>query len=272
MSPLRTANDRALQLTGRDYISYSALSTYQQCPLKYRFRYVDGLPEEFISANLVFGSAIHAAAELHFNELMVCGAPPALDDLLVAYNESWDLQADKNIRHRKGEDRSHHEGVAKRMLTTLQESDLSTPTGIILGVEEELRGHVIEGCPDLLARIDLVIETDNAVVVTDLKTSRSRWSSTQAEQASDQLLLYGELAGDLIPNKPVQLNFAVLTKTKTPSIEIHPVSVSAGRVAWTKRTAQRVWQAIDAEHFYPSPSVMNCTGCSYQRSCRSWCA
>ncbi|MEQ9380025.1 MAG: PD-(D/E)XK nuclease family protein [Pirellulales bacterium] len=270
MSRLQTPNERALQLTGRDYISYSAISTYQQCPLKYRFRYVDRLPEEFVSANLVFGSAIHAAAELHFNELMIGGPPPDVDELLVAYNESWDLQADKDIRYRQGQDRSHHEGLAKRLLTAFQESDLSQPAGTILGVEEELRGQVIQGCPDLLARIDLVVETDDAVVVTDLKTSRSRWSSTQAEQASDQLMLYGELAGELACEKPVLLQFAVITKTKVPSVEIHPVSASTDRVAWTKLSVQYVWQAIDAEHFYPSPSAMNCGGCPYRQSCRKW--
>ena len=29
----------------RDYLSYSAVRTFQGCPLKYRFRYIDGLPE-----------------------------------------------------------------------------------------------------------------------------------------------------------------------------------------------------------------------------------
>ncbi len=270
MSTCETANKRALQLTGRDYISHSALSTYQQCPLKYRFRYIDGFPEEFVSLNLVFGAAIHAAAELHFNELMVASKPPSLDDLLVAYNDSWDSQADANIRYRKGEDRSSHESIATGMLKALQGSEISKPNGTILGVEEELRGHVIEGSPELLARIDLVVETDHALVVTDLKTSRSRWSATQAEQSGDQLLLYGELANQLAPSKPLHLNFAVITKAQTPSVEIHSVPVSSGRVAWTKRTAQEVWQAIDAELFYPSPSAMNCTGCPFQGPCGSW--
>ncbi len=29
----------------RDYISYSAIKTYQECPLKYFFRYIAGLPD-----------------------------------------------------------------------------------------------------------------------------------------------------------------------------------------------------------------------------------
>jgi hypothetical protein len=41
---------RIKQLPGRDYISYSAISTYQQCPLKFKFRYLDQLPEDAVSA------------------------------------------------------------------------------------------------------------------------------------------------------------------------------------------------------------------------------
>ena len=54
----------------RDYISYSAVTTYQACPLRYYFRYVAGLPERTVSSSLVFGSAVHRAVELHFNELL----------------------------------------------------------------------------------------------------------------------------------------------------------------------------------------------------------
>jgi putative RecB family exonuclease len=58
------ANEVAKRLTGRDYISWSALSTFRTCPLKYKFRYVDGLPEESVSSALVFGTGIHTAVDL----------------------------------------------------------------------------------------------------------------------------------------------------------------------------------------------------------------
>ncbi len=73
---------------------------------------------------------------------------------------------------------------------------------------------MIDGCPDLLGRLDLLVETDDALVVTDLKTSRSRWSGEQVEDQSAQLLLYSELVSRLSPGKRVRLQFAVLTKTK----------------------------------------------------------
>ena len=66
-------NRRALELTGRDYVSFSALSTYQRCPLQHHFRYVAGLPEATVSASLVFGSAIHRSRSRHAAGLLPAG-------------------------------------------------------------------------------------------------------------------------------------------------------------------------------------------------------
>ena len=73
-------------------------------------------------------------------------------------------------------------------------------------MEEELRGQVSPECPDLLARVDLLVDDGEALTVLDLKTARSRWSQQQAEDSGEQLLLYGELAKDLIPGKPLRLH------------------------------------------------------------------
>jgi hypothetical protein len=46
-------NEVALALTGRPYVSFSALNTFMTCPLRWYFRYVVGIPEETVSASLV---------------------------------------------------------------------------------------------------------------------------------------------------------------------------------------------------------------------------
>ena len=57
-------------------------------------------------------------------------------------------------------------------------------------MEETLRGPVILGLPDLLGRIDLIVEKSDAWVIHDWKTSRSRWNTDQVHDAAEQLLLY----------------------------------------------------------------------------------
>ena len=79
-----------------------------------------------------------------------------------------------------------------------------------------MRGELIPGLPDLLGRVDLLLETDEHVIIQDFKTARSAWSSEKAEESAEQLLLYGDLVRRLVPGKALRLRFAVITKTKDP--------------------------------------------------------
>ena len=166
-----TPNQTAQRLTGRDYTSFSAISTYQSCPLRYKFRYLDGLPEPTVSSSLVFGGAIHRSIELHFNRLMAGASPPDLDMLLAEYQEAWRKHDDAQVVFGKDDNRDTLGRLADRMLRAFQASDLARPEGTIIGVEEELRGPVVPGCPDVLARIDLLIDTPAELVITDLKSA-----------------------------------------------------------------------------------------------------
>src|SRR4029078_20553 len=124
MSPLAAAGPNAVaqRLIGRDYISYSAISTYPQCPLSFFFRYVAGLPEPVVAASLVFGGAIHASVEHHFRELLAGAPSPGLLDLMDVYRTAWEERADREVQFGKDEDRDSLESLAERMLVAFQSS------------------------------------------------------------------------------------------------------------------------------------------------------
>jgi CRISPR/Cas system-associated exonuclease Cas4 (RecB family) len=149
-------------------------------------------------------------------------------------------------------------------------SPAAQPGGRIIAVEETLRGEFVPGMPDLLGRVDLMVDADDAFVIADWKTSRSRWSESQVEDATEQLLCYAALASDFAPNRPIRLEFSVLTKTKEVQIEQHQSLADPRSIDRARRVAQRVWQAIEAEHFYPAPSPMNCGSCPFRAPCREW--
>lgn len=255
----------------RDYLSYSSITAYQRCPMAFYFRYIAQLPERTVSSSLVFGSAVHRAAEHHFNELMAGNEPPTVEALLGEYDVAWKEYESKTIRYGKNECRECLLPLAQRVLTAFQTSDLAKPAGAILGVEEELRGPIVAGCPDLLGRIDLIVDTVDTVVVTDLKTARSKWSQYQVQESAGQLWLYHELAKTLAPRKRLRLQFAVVAKSKQPAVDLHEVPVDAKQIDRTKRVVERVWRAIDAGIFYPSPSAMQCPTCPFRTPCRAWC-
>src|SRR4051794_5140599 len=131
----RSPNQVAHELTGRDYLSFSAISTFQQCPLRFYFRYVAGLPETTVSANLVLGGAGHATVGHHFRELRGGTPPPPLSSLMDAYHAAWRERDGEQIQFNKRDDRHTLDELAQRLFVSFQASDISRPRGTILGIE-----------------------------------------------------------------------------------------------------------------------------------------
>src|SRR5436309_741391 len=142
----------------RDYLSFSAVTTFQSCPLRWYFRYVRGLPEESIAASLVFGSSIHASVQFHFEQILAGAEAPDLDSLLRAFQHAWRAHATVPVLFGKREDFDAYCRMADRTLRAFMASDWAHPQGQIIGVEEELRGAVVSGCPDILGRVDLLVD------------------------------------------------------------------------------------------------------------------
>ena len=272
-APGRNPTDIALQLTGRDYVSYSSISSYMACPLRYWFNYVAGLLPEFVSSSLVFGGAIHAAIESHMQSVIEGQEPPEIDELVDVYERAVKSDSDAPIRFGKGETVDSLRDLAVRMLSAFQASEVSKLDTRIVAIEETFRGPVIPDCPDLLGRVDLITVDDAAVRIRDFKTSRSTWNADKVRQAAPQQLLYTELVqplADAFGDRPIRVEWVVLTKTKQPKVERHELTPNPAQVNRTKAIVRRVWQAIAAGHFFPSPSAMNCSSCSYRTACDQW--
>ena len=72
--------------------SHSKLSTFEQCPLKYKFRYIDKIiPEIEKSIESHLGTCVHDALEWLYSQVKE-GRVPTLDDLIIYYSEIWQKQ------------------------------------------------------------------------------------------------------------------------------------------------------------------------------------
>jgi len=264
------ANEVAQRITGRPYVSWSAISTFRNCPLKYKFRYIDGLPEESVSAALIFGTGIHSAVEQHFQAILSGDEQPDVDRLMFAYRSAWLPHDPDAIQFGSTETRASLDALAGKMLTAFLTSPAASVQGRVLGVEEEIRGMLAENVPDLFGRVDLLTEDSDSLVITDIKTSRGKWSQEQVEDSGEQLLLYSHLASEISPGKTLKTRFLVLTKTKEPVVEEHVREVEPAAVKRTLAGVEQVWRAIESGVFYPAPSTMNCASCGYRAACRAW--
>lgn len=166
--------------------SVSSTRTYERCPARYRFAYLDGVePSRLAPAAWRFGSVVHDGLEAAYRYRWAHGSVgPMLDCLPAAFaavDRAWEGYA---MGRREGL-RNAKNMTARQLLT----QPVSGPS--ILGVEELLTADI--GAIRIAGYADLIVGVGDAVEIRDHKvTSDER---TAEELAADfQLNLYGWLA------------------------------------------------------------------------------
>jgi hypothetical protein len=129
----------------------------------------------FVASSLVFGSAIHTAIEHHNRALFEGIKRPSHDELVGLYEESWKAEAKSPIRLGKTESEQGLKDLAARMLAAFQASDVSRLDTQLLAVEEQFRGSIVDGCPDVLGRLDLVVLDSNTIRRSDRVRRPDSW-------------------------------------------------------------------------------------------------
>ncbi len=162
------------------YISNSQISTYLNCSLRYRFQYVENLPQERISIALPFGSAIHAAIEMYYRALKKGSTLEPLEAIIGRFEDCLSLDLDDTdvpvIYKRDMPDRAAAVEMGKALLKAFYETvDLS---GLeIVDVELPLSAQLYSSERKdtefkLIGIIDLLLMDENReLIVVDSKTA-----------------------------------------------------------------------------------------------------
>src|SRR6266571_9271977 len=69
--------------------SHSRLSTYEKCPLQYRYRYLDRIKRDTQSIEAFLGNRVHDVLETLYRRLMA-SERPSLDELVALYHRGWE--------------------------------------------------------------------------------------------------------------------------------------------------------------------------------------
>ncbi len=167
---------------------------------------------------------------------------------------------------------SLHE-LAQRMLAVYSEyAALETTlpdTAQIISIEHSNRFRLLADVPPIESRIDLLELQGKNLVVSDLKSSRSRWNETKVAEAIPQLVLYAtgllplmrELGATRIVTK-----FVVVTKAKKPVVQVLQPQASQDDVVRLKQTLTETWSAIQTGLFVKRESWA-CAQCPYKNRC-----
>src|SRR5437879_5689297 len=76
-----------------DHYSYTQLATYLQCPLKYKYHYLEGWEEREDKASLLFGRVFERAVESQF----------LVEDSVQFFTEQWGSLKDASLEYSNGD-------------------------------------------------------------------------------------------------------------------------------------------------------------------------
>jgi len=274
------------QLTnGELHISHSQISCYQNCSLKYFFRYVEGRKAESVNISLPFGSAIHTALATYYRSIKNKQIEP-LESLTETFKTCLSLDIDNSelpiIYSKTTPDKESAIAMGTRMLETFYNS-ISIANYSVVDVELPLSAQLYthEGIATdfkLVGIIDLLLKSPSGdLLVVDFKTA-SKSISQSAVDEDTQLTAYSYLllsSSSSSSNKltastsDVACQYCVLLKTKEPKIQqISTIRTRSDRKRFA-RIANVVLAAIDAKIFMPTVSWM-CATCDYSTICKKW--
>jgi putative RecB family exonuclease len=248
-----------------NHFSYSQLSTYLTCPLRYRLQYVDLIPPAFRSASLVFGSSIHEAVAAYYQSRLE-GDVLRPDQMWDVYRDTW--RGAEGVKLFNGDGEASLLDKARQLINVFH--DQVDPHVIVVGVEEFFEVQLAPEVPPFHGYIDLIEQTENgAVTVVDLKTSAKKLADN-AVHANLQLTAYAVGAGALgFDPEQLTLRLDVLTKTKNPELARYETTRTEAERERFVKLVKHVWQAIEHHAFYPRQD-WSCPQCAWATNCTKW--
>lgn len=252
--------------------SHSRISTYENCPRQYKFRYIEKIREEgFESVEAFLGSRVHETLE-HLYNCVGSGQLLTEDETLKFYETAWNSNWSEDVQIvEKGRLAEHYWKVGRQCVLDYYRHYQPFNQGRVLESEKRLsikldpRGrYQMMGYVD---RIDKVAE--GIFEIHDYKTNRSLPSQEQKDQ-DRQLALYEIGLRDFLGGnvKKVGLVWHFLRfdheirsfRTKKELDDLRQAMISR---------IQEI-EAAAAEDRFPTHKSRLCDWCEYQPLCPLW--
>lgn len=264
-------------------LSYSSVRTYLECPLRWKFLYIDRIPEA-PRGYFSFGRTIHSVLEELARplvvpiarttsagqtqrtldefpggvEIPVPGKPMGREELLATYARCWIPDG-----YQSTEEESRYRSLGEDLLLRYYDGFVSAPPSPV-SVEEHLEARW-EGIP-VHGYIDRIDRTETGgLEVLDYKTTRGL--SRADAQGSDQLSFYQVLVENnySLPVERLALfdlrgGMALRVPSRSPS-ELRPLADNVASVA----------DGVRAEAYEPTPG-RQCTRCEFRTRCPEFAA
>lgn len=259
------------ELRQMPHLSASAILSYCDCSLSYKFGRIDRLPMEFIPDALEFGTCIHHVLEQYYSAKMM-GDRMLLKDVHELFVFTW-LEIAKgrdDIRYAEGNDYNSLLMYGRDLLTAWY-NKLPDDNFTILGIEEAFSFSIPNIPIPIIGAMDLIEEDEaGTIIITDFKTSGRAYSKDEVDQ-NQQLTMY-QIAAKCngYADREILLRFDTLIKTKKPKFEQYWTTRSEIDERRLIRKAGQVWDGISKGAFVANDTSWKCKGCPYKGACDAY--
>ncbi len=231
-------------------LSYSAISTYELCPAKYRFQYQERLPTS-TSPALSFGDSLHRAL-YRFHDRPVPVAP-SLDELYEMLESEW-----VGDGYRDESEEATYRQHARQVLAGYHRDNAPSfriPAALEFRFRIEVEDAQISGVIDRMDRIP-----GGGYEIIDYKTNRRLPPRSRVEEDL-QLSVYHLAAKEIWGIEPERLTLYYLLPGERMSTQ--RTSADADEL---RRRIATVAERIAAGKFEPKQNPL-CDWCDFQRQC-----
>ncbi|MGB9911667.1 MAG: ATP-dependent helicase [Microgenomates group bacterium] len=254
ITPPEEKNNNSLPIT---YLSYSQIEAFNNCPLQYRYRYIQRIPIA-PSAAQSFGDSLHKTLKEFYLQIKK-GKKLKEEDLISLLTKNWVSEGYASKIHEK---QAKEKG--EEILRNFFRKEFN-PKKIPKFLEQSF---VIKLSPQLKikGKIDRIDEEGEKLEIIDYKTGKS-WEQKEVDK-SLQMTVYALAVTDqgIFAKKPenVVLSFYFLETGEKKSTVRTKEQLEEAKKELLKKAKE-----IEESNFEPRPSNL-CDFCEYRLLCEAW--
>ncbi len=244
--------------------SHSRLSTFEKCPLQYRFRYLDRIKRDTQGIEAFAGNRVHEVLEKLYRDLLM-SRRPSLDELVSLYHRNWEEAFSDKVTIVKTEyTADHYRKVGERCVKGYYRRYEPFDQATTLGLEEKVQLSLdADGRYQMQGYIDRLARAGHGVYeIHDYKTSSSLPSDADLRK-DRQLTLYQMAVEKRFPDvQEVRLVWHYLAFDQELTSARTPAEVDEQR-----RQTMRLIDAIERTREFPPKESALCRWCEYRGIC-----
>lgn len=232
-------------------LSHSSITLYNECPQKYKFKYVDKIPEK-PRHFFAFGQSVHLALEYFYGPKEP--KAPSLEDLLKHFREVW---VSAGYRDESHEAELFEEG--RQILTRFHDKHAKSfhvPFSVEYEFNFEHEGIPLTGKVDRIDRLP-----DGRLSILDYKTGKKLAAGRLDIDA--QLTMYQFACESQLGKEVGELVFYHLPTLKEHRTARRPAPLVKELTTRIVDTAE----GITKDRFDPKPAESVCRWCDYKPLC-----